>query len=63
MKFDLKQYQTKSGEILLYCGAPDFEKLEVLVLESGDIWHSSFEQGYKNAFQNWYIKRQFFSGI
>jgi hypothetical protein len=27
MKFDLKQYQTKSGEILLYCGAPDFEKL------------------------------------
>lgn len=50
MKFDLKQYQTKSGEILLYCGAPNFEKLEILVLESGDIWHNSFEQGYKNAF-------------
>jgi hypothetical protein len=62
MKFDLKQYQTKSGEILLYLWSPDFEKLEVLVLESGDIY-SSFEQGYKNAFQNWYIKRQFFSGI
>lgn len=50
MKIDLKQYQTKTGEILLYCGAPDLKKLELLALESGDIWHSSFEQGYKNAF-------------
>ena len=50
MKTNLKQYQTKSGEILLYCGTPNFEKLEVLAMESGDIWHSSFEQGYKNAF-------------
>lgn len=46
----LKEYMTDSGEIILYNGNPDFEKLEQLSNGSGDIWHSSFEQGYKNAF-------------
>lgn len=50
MKFELKEYVTESGEILLYTGNPDFVKLELLSNGAGDIWHSSFEQGYKNAF-------------
>jgi glycosyltransferase involved in cell wall biosynthesis len=48
MKLD--EYKTNSGEIILYAGQPDFEKLEQLALGAGDIWHSSFEQGYKNGF-------------
>jgi glycosyltransferase involved in cell wall biosynthesis len=50
MKSQLKEYTTETGEILLYTGTPDFKKLEVLSKGAGDIWHSSFEQGYKNAF-------------
>ncbi|MTH17557.1 glycosyltransferase family 2 protein [Flavobacterium sp. LC2016-01] len=46
----LKEFITSTGEIILYNGNPDFEKLEILVSGAGDIWHSSFEQGYKNAF-------------
>jgi glycosyltransferase involved in cell wall biosynthesis len=46
----LKEYKTNSEEIILYNGTPDFEKLEQLSNGAGDIWHSSFEQGYKNAF-------------
>lgn len=48
MKLD--EYKTNSGEIILYVGQPNFEKFEQLVLGTGDIWHSSFEQGYKNVF-------------
>ena len=48
MKLD--EYKTNSGEIILYAGQPNFEKLERLASGSGDIWHSSFEQGYKNVF-------------
>ena len=48
----LQEYISKSGEILLYTGSPDFDTLEQLALGYGDIWHSSFEQGYKNAFQD-----------
>jgi glycosyltransferase involved in cell wall biosynthesis len=48
MKLD--EYKTNSGEIILYAGQPNFEKLEQLALGAGDIWHSSFEQGYKNFF-------------
>ncbi len=47
-----KEYVTKQGEILLYTGSPDFEKLEELAIGLGDLWHSSFEQGYKNAFSD-----------
>lgn len=50
MNVDFKEYKTKSGEIILYVGHPNIEKLETLSLGSGDIWHSSFEQGFKNAF-------------
>ena len=50
MKF--KEYKTSNGEIILYLGNPNLEKLEQLSHGYGDIWHSSFEQGYKNAFQD-----------
>lgn len=61
----LKEYTTQQGEIILYNGNPDFTKLEALSSEFGDIWHSSFEQGLKNAFMElayqtatffWFIK-------
>lgn len=45
-----KKYISKSGEEILYKGTPDLERLEQLANGHGDIWHSSFEQGYKNAF-------------
>lgn len=60
----LHEYTTAAGEIILYNGAPDFAKLDQLASGYGDIWHSSFEQGYKNAFMEleyqssvlfWYI--------
>jgi len=47
-----KEYISASGEVILYNGNPDFTKLEELVKGAGDIWHSSFEQGYKNAFHD-----------
>lgn len=47
---DLKEFITTSGEIIMYTGNPDFDQLENLSKGAGDIWHSSFEQGYKNAF-------------
>ncbi len=59
-----KEYKNTKGEALLYMGTPSLEKLELLSHGLGDIWHSSFEQGYKNAFQDivyfafvyfWYI--------
>ena len=61
---ELKEFVTKTGEIILYKGQPDLDKLEILADGAGDIWHSSFEQGYKNAFPDivyqaatffWYI--------
>lgn len=60
----LQEFKTASGEIILYNGNPDFAKLAQLVSGYGDVWHSSFEQGYKNAFMDlahqssvlfWYI--------
>jgi hypothetical protein len=62
MKF--KAYTTKDGYELLYTGNPDLSMLDTLAEDPGDCWHSSFEQGYKNAFQElsyqtrtawWYI--------
>ncbi|MDL2143368.1 glycosyltransferase family 2 protein [Flavobacterium tructae] len=47
---NLKEFVTKKGEILLYNGEPNLDKLEILSAGTGDIWHSSFEQGYKNTF-------------
>lgn len=46
----LNEFVTTTGEVILYNGKPDFEQLEIVSKEAGDIWHSSFEQGYKNAF-------------
>ncbi|SHG31004.1 Glycosyl transferase family 2 [Flavobacterium fluvii] len=50
MILELKEYTTTSGEIIVYNGTPDFDKLDELSKGPGDIWHSSFDQGYKNAF-------------
>lgn len=50
MSFELKEYTTTSGEIILYTGEPVFDKLEEVSKGPGDIWHSSLDQGYKNAF-------------
>jgi glycosyltransferase involved in cell wall biosynthesis len=50
MSIELKEYLTPDGEVLLYNGIPDFKMLDALASGPGDIWHSSFEQGYKNAF-------------
>jgi glycosyltransferase involved in cell wall biosynthesis len=63
MKLDFKEYITKSGEILLYLGVPNLEKLDELSSGLGDIWHSSLDQGYRNIFSEivyqtatfWYI--------
>lgn len=46
----LKEFVTATGEIILYNGRPDLDRLAILATGAGDIWHSSFEQGYKNAF-------------
>lgn len=48
---ELKQYTTKTGEQLLYCGNPNVEKLEELASGAGDLWHSSLDQGFTNAFE------------
>ncbi len=45
----LKTYQADSGEVLLYNGNPNFKVLEQLVLGSGDVWHSSLDQGFENC--------------
>ena len=45
-----KSFTNTQGEVIYYTGTPDLEKLEILSLGAGDLWHSSFEQGYKNAF-------------
>lgn len=63
-KMILQEYKTAAGEIILYNGVPDLQQLEKLANGYGDIWHSSFEQGCKNAFPDlahqssvlfWYI--------
>lgn len=45
-----KRYVTASGAALLYCGDPDLARLDALAEGPGDIWHSSLDQGYRNAF-------------
>jgi glycosyltransferase involved in cell wall biosynthesis len=40
----------KNGEDILYVGTPDLAQLDALAEGPGDVWHSSFEQGFKNAF-------------
>jgi glycosyltransferase involved in cell wall biosynthesis len=63
MNLNFKEYQNSQGEVILYLGNPNLEKLEELSLHYGDVWHSSREQGYKNSFPEiinqtpafWYI--------
>ena len=50
MGIQLHEYTTKSGEVILYTGKPDFARLEVLAEGFGDVWHSSLDQGFKNIF-------------
>jgi glycosyltransferase involved in cell wall biosynthesis len=45
-----QEYINSRGEVLLYTGNPKLDVLDQVSLGLGDIWHSSFEQGYKNAF-------------
>ncbi len=52
MSVEFKRYTTNSGETILYTGNPDLKLLEALSHGDGDIWHSSFEQGYKNEFRD-----------
>lgn len=59
----MNEFITKSGEVILYKGEPDFDKLELLASGVGDIWHSSFEQGYKNAFPELVYQTATFFGI
>tara|TARA_R110000868_G_C10963746_1_gene768819 strand:+ start:4963 stop:6501 length:1539 start_codon:yes stop_codon:yes gene_type:complete len=47
---NLKEHITPNGDILLYQGNPNINLLNKLALGEGDIWHSSLDQGYKNAF-------------
>lgn len=65
MNLTLKEYTADNGDVLLYNGQPDFDRLNALAKGPGDIWHSSFDQGYKNAFPElvyqtatffWYIR-------
>jgi len=57
------EYTNSKGEIILYLGKPNLEKLEAVSLQYGDVWHSSLDQGYKNIFPEvinqtatfWYI--------
>ncbi len=46
----LKEYITQKGKTILYVGTPQFSMLEKVAEGPGDIWHSSMDQGYKNAF-------------
>lgn len=45
-----QKYTTAKGETLLYVGEPDLSRLDALAEGPGDIWHSSLDQGYRNAF-------------
>lgn len=63
MNWQFNEHINSKGEIILYCGQPNLEIVEEASLGYGDIWHSSLDQGYKNAFSEiiyqtptfWYI--------
>ena len=50
-QIQFQEYTNNKGEVVLYTGNPNLKILEEISLGIGDIWHSSFEQGYKNAFE------------
>ena len=47
-----KEHTTSDGHVLLYIGTPNLKKLDKLANGYGDLWHSSLDQGFKNAFQD-----------
>jgi glycosyltransferase involved in cell wall biosynthesis len=47
---ELNSYTTFKGEVLLYNGEPNLDRLDALAEASGDLWHSSLDQGFKNCF-------------
>lgn len=49
---NFKEYINSKGEVIYYIGNPNMEILENVSKGYGDIWHSSFEQGFKNAFSD-----------
>jgi len=49
---ELKTYKTLKGEVLLYTGNPNLSLLDELSDGTGDLWHSSLDQGFANSFQD-----------
>lgn len=47
---ELTEYIAPNGDVLLYTGEPDLKLLDELASGSGDLWHSSLDQGFKNIF-------------
>ena len=61
----LKEYLASNGDLLLYTGDPDLSRLNGLARGPGDLWHSSLDRGYCNAFHEivyqthiawWYVE-------
>ena len=48
----LKKYITSKNEVLLYIGEPKTSLLENLANGTGDLWHSSLDQGFADCFQD-----------
>jgi len=66
----LKEYTARNGEFLLFVGQPDESMLDDLAEGPGDLWHSSLDRGYYNAFHEivyqthiawWYVED--FNGV
>lgn len=49
---NFNRYINSSQEVILYTGNPDLQKIEELSTGSGDLWHSSLDQGFKNCFKD-----------
>ncbi|WP_405199447.1 glycosyltransferase family 2 protein [Christiangramia sp. LLG6405-1] len=47
---ELKEFKASNGDILLFLGEPDLQKLDNLANGPGDLWHSSLSQGFENIF-------------
>lgn len=45
-----REHRCSNGEILLYTGEPDVSLFEEITTGPGDVWHSSLDQGYRDAF-------------
>ncbi len=63
MKFN--EHYTPSGECIFYAGSPNLQMLDALAEGPGDIWHSSLDRGWRDAFPEiayqatvffWYVR-------